>query len=235
MTWIRTLFYAVMITGYIPFYVGIRDVVIHKLFSSNKSNKAKRINYRIFQIISITLIILFSLGVYILTNYFENSKLCDYICVIIYTTLLSLLANNALYLSPSAEAKTSFEVFRKGFARGNLNNIFSDIIPLKSIINFAYLVFLICAQIEDLEIVIFPSGFSYFCELNKYGIVIILGVERIIKSINPDKQRSKILREAFVEKEKEDEEYRKNHPSLFKRISNGIKEKRNKKKNNKNK
>lgn len=131
----------------------------------------------------------------------SSIRIGEYIAVIIYTALLSILSSNSLYQSPKTVVDTPYKAFKSGFTQFN---VWLSRLPLKTIINIIYLLILIVAHIQDLGYYKFPEDLSYFLTLNKYGLLIIWAIEKIIKSIKPDIERSKILKEAFAEQKRID-------------------------------
>ena len=127
------------------------------------------------------------------------------------------------------EINSVFKAFRRGFTKGNVNSIIPKLY-IKTLINLFYLIILILAQIEDLKLATLPSGLSYFCTLNKYGIVIVFAVEKIIKSVAAEKKRKRILTETFIEQEKQDEKDREETRRLMREVKELFKQRRAEKK-----
>lgn len=140
-------------------------------------------------------------------------KIGEYIAVIIYIALLSILSSNYLYQSPKTVVDSAYKAFKSGFTQFN---VWLSRLPLKTIINIVYLIILIVAHIQDLGYYKFPEYLSYFLTLNKYGLLIIWAIEKIIKSIKPDIERSKILKEAFAEQKRRDKANEEKERNLIK-------------------
>lgn len=140
-------------------------------------------------------------------------KIGEYIAVIIYIALLTVLASNSFYQSPKTVIDTAYKAFKSGFTQFN---VWLSKLPLKTIINVVYLAILIIAQIQDLGYYKFPEELSHFLTLNKYGLLIIWATEKIIKSVKPDMERAKILKEAFEEQKKRDKANKEKEKNLIK-------------------
>lgn len=143
-------------------------------------------------------------------------KIGEYIAVIIYIALLSVLAANSLYQSPKTVIDTEYKAFKSGFTQFN---VWLSKLPLKTIINVVYLAILIIAQIQDLGYYKFPEDLSHFLTLNKYGLLIIWAIEKIINSVKPDMERAKILKEAFEEQKKRDKANKEKEKKLLKYLT----------------
>lgn len=198
--------FAMVITFCItPVFIGLERMFSFQLFKSKFSQKQKKTLFIVIRIITI-IIPLFLVGAcYVVLKKYANSKLMDYICVLIYTALLAIYSNNKLYISPQESIETPKDAFREGFTRGNLNNIFSEF-PLRTLINLAYLAILVCAQIEELQLCTFSTEWSYFFTLNKYGLIVLFATEKIIAGFKPDAKRAKIMMDKWREKTEEEKE-----------------------------
>ena len=187
---------------------GCHEVCLYIIGTSKKSSKAKKgltiVSYICYAIIGLSI----CAGIFILGFFLCKTAVGEYIAVIAYTVLLALMATNEIYISPSVKVDSKRKAFRRGFTSASINNIIPNL-HLKPIINIVYLIILICAQIEDLNLLQFNSAFSYFFTLNKYGIVIVFAIEKTISSIVSERKRKKILIEEFVEQERIDEQNRK--------------------------
>lgn len=229
MTLIRGIFAVVVQLGCTPFLIGIHEIILYKVSLLKFSPKLKSWLKLISIIMLLGLIALTFIGWIKLSEWLQSMKMGDYISVLIYTLLLALISSNILYQSPEIVVNSTAKAFKKGFTESSVNNILAQL-PLKVIINLLYLVVLIIAQIEDLGYIHFSDGVSYFCTLNKYGIVIILTVEKIIKSFKPEKERAKVITETFVKKEKEEEKQREAVKNKFKEFKQILKERKQQKK-----
>lgn len=226
MTAIAGIFFLVVSAAGTSFSVGLEEIFLYLIENSKKSVKVKKALIIVCHIIFATCTLMFVFwGIGRLSYLLCSTNIGGYIAVIIYTLLLALMAANSLYLSPLVKVDSCIKAFRKGFTKASVNHLIPNLY-IKTIINLFYLIILILAQIEDLKLATFPSGASYFCTLNKYGIVIVFAIEKIIKSFAPEKKRTEILTEAFVEQEKEDERAHENIRNIFKQIKASAKERR---------
>lgn len=214
---IKIIFIIVVSFSLVPIVRGFISAIDFKIDASKLKDTAKKI----FK--TITLFLYLILAGFVLFMLFKGVELFekiaagDYIIVLIYTLLFSITSNSNLYQLPSEAVDSSWKAFKKEFTSANVNNIFADL-PLKVIINLAYLTILILAQLEDLGYCTFSSELSYFLTLNKYGIVIVLTMEKVLNGIKPDKTRRRVLLEAFVEKEKIEEKEREEIKAEIKEI-----------------
>lgn len=223
---IACIFMLVFTAGISSILVGIQNVILYRIAQSKNTIKTKNIlTIGCYIISSAIFLFLVIWGMVHLIEWLCSTNVGSYIAVIIYTLLLALMAADILYLSPSENVDSISKAFRRGFTSGSINNIIPNLY-LKTIINLFYLVILILAQIEDLGFASFPDGVSYFFTLNKYGIVIVFAIEKIIKSLAPERKRMKILTEAFVEQENRDERDREERRNTFKEIKVIMKERK---------
>lgn len=231
---ISIIFTLVVWLSVLPIIRGIDNVIGYKIEKSKISDLAKRKLTICFSILIIVFYVTAVWGFWLLSDLLEKLNFGSYIQVLIYTLILGALSSNSLYLSPKQEINSAWDAFRNGFTKGNVNNFFAHI-PLNMLINLFYLVILIVAHVEDLEYCTLPNEVSYFFTLNKYGIVIVLAIQKVIKSVTPDKERAKILTEAFVQQEKEDDAFRDEVKKSFGELKISLKRKRQERKNAKDK
>lgn len=195
----------------IPIFVGLYQLA---LFYTNKLKRQTKSWIKFFVKALMVVGISFSFIIPILIFYFLSLiKIGEYLAVIIYIALLSVLASNDLYQSPKTTVDTAYKAFKSGFTQFN---VWLSKLPLKTIINVVYLAILIIAQIQDLGYYKFPEELSHFLTLNKYGLLIIWAIEKIIKSVKPDMERAKILKEAFEEQKKRDKANKEKEINLIK-------------------
>lgn len=201
------IFFLVVSAATLLIIRGCREMCLYIIGSSRKSSKAKRgLSITCYTCFAVTMLVICA-GIFLLGGFLCTSAAGKYVAVMTYTILLALMATNELYISPSLKVDSKGKAFRRGFTNGGVNNIIPNLY-LKTIINIAYLAILICAQIEDLNLVQFNREFSYFCTLNKYGIVVIFAIEKMISSIASEKKRKKTLNEASVDQERKEEQDR---------------------------
>lgn len=201
----------IMEVAIIPIFVGLYQLA---LYYTNKLKRHTKFWVKFFvkalMIVGISVsIIIPPLICYLLSLI----KIGEYIAVIIYIALLSVLAANALYQSPKTAVDSAYKAFKGGFTQFN---VWLSKLPLKTIINVVYLAILIIAQIQDLGYYKFPEDLSHFLTLNKYGLLIIWAIEKIIKSVKPDMARAQILKEAFEEQKKRDKANKEKEKKLIK-------------------
>ena len=226
---ISIIFTLVVWFSLIPLIIAIDDVIIYRIKKTKISESAKRKLTKCYIVFIVVVYILTVWGVWLLSALLEKVVFGNYIKVIIYTLILAVLSTNSLYFSPKQEINSALDVFKNGFTKANVNNFFAQI-PLNVIINLLYLIILIVAQVQDLEYCKLPEEVSYFFTMNKYGIVIVLAIQKVIKGVTPDKERAKIMLEAFVEKEKEDEELTDEIKKSFSDLKASLKQKKEKRK-----
>lgn len=208
------------------FFAGLEKMCLYLISNSHKTQKTKKIITIFCRIFVIIIILAFTLGgITYLSKVLCATDIGSYIAVIIYTLLLALMSSNMLYISPSEPIDSVKKAFRKGFTGASVNHIVPNLY-LKTIINLAYVIVLILAQLEDLGFAKFSKEMSYFCTLNKYGIVIVFAMEKIIKSFKPENERAKILVEAFVEQENHEEKMREERKKLYNEVKSTIRERR---------
>lgn len=192
----------IIVSGYssIPIIRGIMNAIEYKIQKARFSKTTKKF----FKVTNTVFYCLVSILTIYCSNKFFNIitriQAGGYIAVLIYTSLLAIHANNNLYQQPSETVNSFCSAFKREFTIANLNNIIAKL-PLKVLINLSYLIILILTQIEELGYYAFSANLSYFCKLNKYGIVIIFAVEKIVNSVNLDKKRKKILLSTSIKNE----------------------------------
>ena len=204
---------------------GCHEMCLYIIGTSKKNSKAKKGLTIVCHICFAVTMLSICAGIFILGFFLCETAAGEYIAVITYTVFLALMATNEVYISPSLKVDSKRKAFRRGFTSASVNNIIPNLY-LKTIINVAYLAILICAQIEDLNLLQFNSAFSYFCTLNKYGIVIVFAIEKIISSIASEKKRGSTLTEAFVEQERKEEQNREETRQQIRSIKLLLKERR---------
>lgn len=219
---IALIFTIVFETALAPILFGLDDVIIYGIKKTKINGKAKTALSIICNIVFCLIALIAIFSVWRLSEYLCSFDVGKYVAVIVYTILLTIISSTTIYHSPKKEITNAWEVYKNGFTRANINNIIPRI-PLKAIINIFYVLALIFAQIEDLGFCTFPDEVSYFFTLNKYGIVIVLAIEKILKSFKPDLERAKILSEAFAVQERQDEEERAELKKSFKELKELIK------------
>ena len=222
---VSIIFFFVVSAALTPLIVATHDSIIFKIGNSKIGIRKKRVFRLIILIICLLITLPSIFAVMCLANFICTTELGCYIAVLVYTLLFSILSSSKIYLSPDIKVDTAFKAFKKGFTVSSIRHIFS-ILYLRVIIEVAYLVILILAQIEELGFCAFPKEVSLFFTLNKYGIVIMVAVEKIIKSIAPERERRKILSDTFVEQEKKEEKEREEMRRSFKEIWVAIKQSR---------
>lgn len=184
--------------GIIPFWKGIDEVIKYKHNKKYVRNKVNILKYVIKEILWHFVLLVLIVFVFFILAQLRRVVYGEYIAVIIYTLLLAMTSSKFLYQSPSVRVDSSWKAFKKGFTQSHVNSFLVQL-PLKAVINIIYLAILIIAHIEDLGYFSFNPEFSHFCTLNKYGILIMLSVEKIIGSTKAEKERTEILTEANLE------------------------------------
>lgn len=229
---ITVIFFIVVGAVLTPLIVAVNDLVIYKIKNSKISSRKKSI----VSVIDGLILLLVAVPYIVFLNWLATTicatKLGCYFAVIVYTLLLSILSSSKIYLSPDDKVDTAYKVFKKGFTVSSIRHIFS-ILYLRVVIEIAYLVFLVLAQIEELGFYTLPTELSFFCTLNKYGIIILFAVEKILKSIEPERERRKILSNTFVEQENKEEKEREELRSSLKEFCEIMKKRRQERKLNK--
>lgn len=204
MVGVNVIFILVLAMSLAPFVWGIDDAISYKIKVSKKCDKTKN---RLIKFFAIFMVLVYAILVgifWLLSDLLNKVDFGGYIKVILYTLVLGVLSSEIIYQSPKQEINSAWDAFKSGLTKANVNNFWANM-PLNVIINLFYLIVLILAQVDDLGYCEFSKGGSLFLTLNKYGIVILFAVQKIIKSVVPDKARAKIMLEAFVEKENEEE------------------------------
>lgn len=217
------IFFIVVSAASTPLIVATHDSIIFKINNSKISTGKKKFFKAIVYIILLLISLPSIFAVICLADFICTTELGCYIAVLVYTLIFSILSSSKIYLSPDIKVDTALKAFKKGFTVSSIRHIFS-ILYLRVIIEVAYLVVLILAQIEELGFCTFPEEVSLFFTLNKYGIVIMVAVEKIIKSIAPERERRKILSDTFVEQEKKEEKEREEVRQSFKKMCTVIKQ-----------
>lgn len=209
----------------LPFIGGISAVI---RFIGSKHNKAvKAISYIIASLLAVFLF---------LTIWFAEELLClipnkvlgDYIAAILYCLLLMALGGSALYKIPTGDKSSIKAIFIEEYTYYALKNPFTWI-PYRLIIYVFYFVILILSQLYELDVIEMNNDWAYFCSINKYGIVIMLSVERIIKAILSLKDRFLTLKNAKTHvdqrTDREDAEYEQSKKE-FKELLHMLKDER---------
>ena len=226
MSAIGSIFILVVSAAAVSVFAGLHELCLFVIVKSSKGARAQKglafICHIFYAIISLLFVFF---GFFYWVELLCSTNLGCYIAVIVYTLLLALMSTDVVYLSPSIRVDSALKAFRKGFTSGSVNHIVPNLY-LKTIINIFYLVILILAQIEDLGFVKFSDDVSYFFELNKYGIVIVFAIEKIIKSIAPEKRRKRIILDTFIEQENRDEKEREEMRTTVNEIKSIIKARR---------
>lgn len=222
---IAVIFFIVVGAVLTPLIVAVDDLIIYKVKTSKISSRKKNIISVIDGLILLLIAVPYIAFLIWLSTTICATKLGCYFAVIVYTLLLSILSSSKIYLSPDVKVDTAYKVFKKGFTVSSIRHIFS-ILYLRVVIEIAYLVFLVLAQIEELGFCALPTELSDFCTLNKYGIIILFAVEKIIKSVEPERERRKILSNTFVEQENTEEKERQEIRRSWKEFREEMKKRR---------
>ena len=233
MTIIFVLFILIANATITALIYGLNKLFVYIVDKSNVGTKNKFVLKISIWFLFLALALLQFFAIFKLGAMLCSSKLGNYIAVIIYTSCLAVMSIKDLYISPLHSVDSPIKAFRKGFKQANVNNIIPNLY-LRTVIHIAYLVILVIAQLEELQLIKINSELSFFCMLNKYGIVIIFAIEKIISSINNEKKRLAIIHDTFVEQEKENDLQNKEFKQDFKELFAILKERRKKRKNNKN-
>lgn len=220
---VSIIFFFVVSAALTPFIFAAYELIVFKIINSKISIGKKKFLKTIGHIILLLISLPSIFAVMCLADFICTTELGCYIAVLVYTLIFSILSSSKIYLSPDIKVDSALKAFKKGFTVSSIRHIFS-ILYLRVIIEVAYLVVLILAQIEELGFCTFPEEVSLFFTLNKYGIVIMVAVEKIIKSIAPERERRKILSDTFVEQEKKEEKEREEVRRSFKEIWAAIKQ-----------
>ena len=230
MTAIACIFCVVINATLIPLLFAIRGAVIYKINNSSIRLQAKKIVSTLITIILSLIVLNSTYFLFQLALIVCSTQLGCYIAAIIYTLLLSILSSSKIYLSPEVKVDTAFKAFKKSFTISSGGHIFS-ILYLRVIIEVAYLLFLVLAQVEELGFCAFSDEVSFFFTINKYGIVILVAIEKILKFIEGDRKRRKILSDTFVEQETQADKEREELRQAFKEVRELIKKRRQEKTN----
>lgn len=229
---ITVIFYIVVGAVLTPLIFAVNDLIIYKIKNSKISSRKNNIISVIDGLILLLIAVPYIVFLFWLATTICATKLGCYFAVVVYTLLLSILSSSKTYLSPDVKVDTAYKVFKKAFTVSSIRHIFS-ILYLRVIIEIAYLVFLVLAQIEELGFCTLPAELSFFCTLNKYGIIILFAVEKIIKSVEPERERRKILSNTFVEQENKEEKERQEIRRSWKEFREEMKKQRQERKLNK--
>ena len=199
MTAIFCIFILVVNAAVLPILCGIHQIVIYEVDRSKIKLSSKKVITFLREFLFALTLIALNYGIYELDDFLCSSKLGGYVAVLIYTFLFSIISSKSLYISPDLKVDSRIKAFKKGFTKMSAVSVLPNL-HIRTILEIAYLMFLVLSQVEELSLCTYPASVSLFLILNKYGIVIMVAVEKIIKSINPERDRRKILVDTATEK-----------------------------------
>lgn len=120
----------------------------------------------------------------------------DYLFVLLYTVLLSVWGYEGFYRSPKLEAESAEDAFKTGYTR-EASKVFIVRVSINVFVQVAYIVILVFSQLEDLGFIKMVEEGSYFLSLNKYGIIIVYAVQKLITEIKKATKTNQIINESY--------------------------------------
>ena len=184
-------------------YSGLHEGLLFKYLSkanSHSSDYKKRKDKleTTFVLIGLGVLLLLSSGVSLLLAIIN----INYITVVFYTILLSLVFSKNLYVEYNETPQNFKDAFHNGITK-TASTCWWFFLPGKVLIYICSLILLIISQLVDLQIIT-PNAFcGEFFKLHEYAILIIISVDAITEHVIPDLKRILVLANARDKEEKQ--------------------------------
>jgi len=183
-------------------FSGLSDAFLFKILNSSKidlsqQQKIKDKYQTLFAVISLLLTFIISFSLAFLLILIR----VNYITVVLYIIMFSLVFNNPAYKTLIDEPKTFKEAFKKGMI-DTASRCTWLFIPKSWIVYGLALVFLVVAQVIELGIwSSVSSAVAEFFQLHEYAVLILIGVDALVEHAHKDIPRIKVLLTAREEQE----------------------------------
>ena len=191
---IQLVFWFIVMSFFVPLIAASLNVVgyKYKIYQAHLPNKI------LFAAFGVVLIVgdLWALwGLKELGEYLTGFPLGAYICVLVYTILLALMSSDAIckifFLDRTQNVNSILSAFKAGYTRA-ASHMFVFYIPIKPIIYSLYLLCLIVSQIVSMGYAFLSDEVVAFCQLNEYGIVILIAIQEMINSWKKKAEKKRI-------------------------------------------
>ena len=197
------LFKSIYIFVFVAWLTSLSYGVFNAFLHLNKNKLSKSVWKAILLLIFIAIAIL---GIPIGTSFLiALLPGADYWFVLLYTIILALIGYSGFYRSPKEEPQSLLDAFKIGYTK-QASKFFLARLSTNVFIQSAYISILILSQINDLGIIELSDISAYFVNLNKYGIVIIFAIQKLISEMEKSISKRKALMDAYDERIKYEEE-----------------------------
>lgn len=198
---IQIIFWIVVMSFFVPLIGAFIAAIIYK-YKIHRAHLLIKIVFIAFDI-ALTFGILFALrGLNKLGEYLIGFPLGTYICVLTYTILLAIMSSesicNMFFLDRKQGVNSMFSAFKVGYTRA-ASHMLVFYMPIKPIIYSFYLLCLIVSQVVSLGYTFLSNEIVVFCQMNEYGIVILIAIQEMINSWKKktDKKRIDIVQDVL--------------------------------------
>lgn len=174
LTWIITF-------SVCPLILAFSELITTPIFKSKKRRLEISIRVSIVNTITFCLVVLINK----ITDFFVLMIANDFVKVIIYIVILSIISNKNLYSAVKRNRK-----IQEGFL-WSVSNIIFTFLPLKTIMYVFSLSCLILSQLQSFNVCDFTDFWTEFFSYHEHAILIVFAIDEITNYISDDVIRLK--------------------------------------------
>lgn len=177
LTWIITF-------SVCPLILAFSELITTPILKSEKRILEISIRVSVIRTIAFCLVVLINR----ITDFFVLMITNDFVKVIIYLIILSIISNKNLYSVAKRNSK-----IQEGFL-WSVSNIVFTFIPLKTIIYMFSLVCLILSQLQSFNVCEFTDFWNEFFSYHEHAVLIVFAIDEIVDYISEDIMRIKSVK-----------------------------------------
>ena len=118
--------------------------------------------------------------------------------VIVFILFMAFISSDVFLTAPKKESTKFIDMLWRELVIA-IRHYWLYRLNFRLIFSILYVVILIVAQLEALDIIYLPKDISFFCKINQYGLVIMYAFDKIVDAIKGRKGYKELVKDIDTE------------------------------------